>query len=332
MDTKSLRRDYPFLNKTWDMYDKFDATVEDYGYPDYRVKCGYIALNYGKNISEYNELCMKLLRNLYRMADVMDESENTNVPCTYLNMWLYHKEKIYKIPVEFIKNIFRIARELIQDLPYDSECKYDESHKNHQEPYKIMLLNIFLDNIDTVEEIMKNDTDGRYSTCLKYVKECLSIYNDIKTKYCPDKESHTINDTCKELKVFEDIYTLTISNESPLNEKMPSITYSDPILLDRVTSEYQSKVSMSDADDNSVNLGSDHASTIGGTVAGMGLFLLLMYQFTPLGRWLHSRINKRTGVSNNLGEEEMDHMYLNAYGNDSMYSDDMGYNMGYNTM
>lgn len=37
-------------------------------------------------------------------------------------------------------------------------------------------------------------------------------------------------------------------------------------------------------------------------------------------------------MSDHLGEEEMDHMYLNAYGNDGMYSDDMGYNMGYNTM
>ncbi|SBT84784.1 PIR protein [Plasmodium ovale] len=266
------------------------------------------------------------------MADVENENDDRNVPCTYLNMWLYYKEKIHKIPEELIKKIFRIADELIQHLEYHSECKYDESHKNHQEPYKIMLLNIFLDNIDAIEEIMQKDKDSKQVNCLNFVKKCLSIYNNIKTRYCLGEEKdHTFKATCEEIKTFEKTYESTFSNESPLNEKMPSITHSDPILPDRVTSEYQARVSMTDADDNTVIPGSDHASTIGGTVAGMSSFLLLMYKFTPFGRWLRSRING-TGMSNNLDEEEINHMYLNAYENDSMYSDDMGYNMGYNTM
>ncbi|SBS95713.1 PIR Superfamily Protein [Plasmodium ovale curtisi] len=333
MDTKALRRDYPFLSKTWDMYDEFDETVKERGFPDYSNKCKHIVSNYNKNIKEYDDFCMKLLRNLYTMADVMDESENTNVPCTYLNMWLYYKEKIHEIPVEFIKHIFRIADELIKNLQYPSKCEYDESHKNHQEPYKIMLLNIFLDNAITIGEIMEKNGDSKQENCLNFVKECLSIYNHIKTKYCLGEEKDlTFKATCEEIKIFERVYTEELKDNAELGAKMPSLTFSGHVLKDRVRLGYQDKASMPGKDEDAVNPGSDHASAVGGTVVGISSFLLLMYQFTPLGRWLRSRISRRTEMSDHLGEEEMDHMYLNAYGNDGMYSDDMGYNMGYNTM
>ncbi|SBT83994.1 PIR protein [Plasmodium ovale] len=333
MDTAALRREYPFLSKTWDMYDEFDKNVEEMGFPDYSNKCKHIVSNYDNNISTYNDFCMKLLRNLYTIADVKSETEDRQLPCTYLNMWLYYKEKIHEIPKEFNKQIFGIADELIKYLPYDSLCIYDESHKIHKEPYKIMLLNIFLDNIDAIEEIMKKDKDSKQESCLNFVKECLSIYNEINREYCLDDKDHTFKATCDEIKTFGDMYTSNFLNESPLNGKMPTLAYSGMRLPDRVTLEYQAKVSMINADDNTVIPGSDHASTIGGTVAGMGSFLLLMYKFTPFGNWIRSRIGRRKRMSDHLGEEEeMDHMYLNGYGNDNMYSNDMGYNMGYNAM
>ncbi|SBT84021.1 PIR protein [Plasmodium ovale] len=333
MDTTTLRREYPFLRNTWDMYDKFDETVEDDGYPEYSVKCKHIVSNYDKNNSTYNDFCMKLLRNLYTIADVENENDDRKFPCTYLNMWLYYKEKIHEIPKKFIEQIFRIADELIKYLPYDSQCIYDESHKNHKEPYKIMLLNIFLDNALTIEEIMETSGDSKEESCLSFVKECLSIYNGINKEYCLDDKDHTFKATCDEIKTFGEMYTSNFLNGSPLKAKMPPLAYSGMILPDRVTLEYQAKVSMTDADDNTVIPGSDHASTIGATVAGMGSFLLLMYKFTPFGNWIRSRIGRRKGMSDHLGEEEeMDHMYLNGYGNDDMYSNDMGYNMGYNAM
>ncbi|SBT58608.1 PIR Superfamily Protein [Plasmodium ovale wallikeri] len=332
MDTTTLRREYPFLSDTWDMYDKYDETAEDDGYTEYSTKCGHIVLNYNQNISTYNDFCMKLLRNLYRIADVESDDEDRQLPCTYLNMWLYYKEKIHEIPKEFINQIFRIADELIKHLPYDSHCIYDESHKNHKEPYKIMLLNIFLDNIDAIEDIMKKDKDSNQESCLNFVKDCLSIYNEINKEYCLDDKDHTFKATCDEIKTFEEMYKSNLLNKSPLNEKMPPLTYSGMILPDRVTLEYQAKVSMTDADDSTVITGLDHASTIGGTVAGMGSFLLLIYKFTSFGNWIGSRIGRRKGMSDNLGGNEMDHMYLNGHGNDSMYSNDIGYNMGYNAL
>ncbi|SBS99086.1 PIR Superfamily Protein [Plasmodium ovale curtisi] len=332
MDTKALRHDYPFLSKTWNMYDKFDAFVEERGFPDYSDKCKHIVSNYDKNISTYNDFCMKLLRNLYTIADVENENDDRNVPCTYLNMWLYYKEKIHKIPEELIKNIFRIADALIEHLEYHSECKYDPTHKNHKEPYKIMLLNIFSDNIDSIVDIMRKDNDPKQESCLNFVKECLSIYNGINKEYCRDDKDHTFKATCDEIQIFERVYTEVLKDNAELGAKMPSLTFSGHVLKDRVRLGYQDKASMPGKDEDAVNPGSDHASAVGGTVVGISSFLLLMYQFTPLGRWLRSRISRRTEMSDHLGEEEMDHMYLNAYGNDGMYSDDMGYNMGYNTM
>lgn len=55
-------------------------------------------------------------------------------------------------------------------------------------------------------------------------------------------------------------------------------------------------------------------------------------QFTPFGSWVRSRVGRQKEMSDHLDIEEMDHMYLNGYGNNSIYSDDMGYNMGYNAM
>ncbi|SBT58590.1 PIR Superfamily Protein [Plasmodium ovale wallikeri] len=335
MDIEKWRSDYPFFNKIWNLYGKFNEPVKENGYPPYTDLCKHISSNYREDRQKQNDICMKVLRNLWLISDDPDEDMINSLRCTYLNIWLYYQSKINNFPDDFINQIFSISKGMLDVLPDSYECTYDSSfEKKFEEPESIIKLNNFVDNIEIVESALLGERGINYFTCLNYVKECVTIYSEMKATYCMDADdvNNRFKDTCEELSTFKNIYTSELYNKVQKDEIVPSLSSIPLVPRVRFSQERRDKASISSEHDDSVNPVTGAISTVGGSVVGMGTFLLLMYQFTPFRSWVRSRVERQKGIGDHLDREEMDHMCLNGHGNNSIYSDDMGYNMGYNAM
>ncbi|SBT01989.1 PIR Superfamily Protein [Plasmodium ovale curtisi] len=335
MDIEKWRSDYPFFNNIWNLYGKFNEPVNENGYPSYTDLCKLISSNYREDTQKHNDVCMKVLRNLWLISDYPDKDMINSVRCTYLNMWLYYQSKINKFPDDFINQIFFISKGMLDVLPDSYECTYDSSYeKKFEEPENIIKLNNFVDNVEIVESALLGERGINYLKCLNYVKECVNIYSEMKATYCMNEDdiNNRFKDTCEELSTFKNMYMSVLYNSVQEDEIVPDLSSIPLVPRVRLSHEQRDKASISSERDDSVNTVTGTISTVGGSVVGMGTFLLLMYQFTPFGSWVRSRVGRQKEMSDHLDIEEMDHMYLNGYGNNSIYSDDMGYNMGYNAM
>ncbi|SBS82203.1 PIR Superfamily Protein [Plasmodium ovale curtisi] len=335
MNTERWKRDYPFFNVIWTLYDKFEEDVIETYYPDYDDRCKHITTNQSEHLSRYKDICKKLLRNLWFIPDEEYEGMSQDVRCTYLNMWLYYKVVRNDIPEELILKIFNVAKQMIKDLPDAKKCEYDlPFEKDFKEPEKIMKLNHFVDSFYLIEDTLEEEGEKgqNYFTCFNYIKECAKIYAELYSTYCINDTEHKFVKLCMELKTFQGKYTSEISENSEIANKIPPLTSFVSEVAVRLPRRQQAEELHSGEDDHSISHIQSSISKVGGSLVGMGTVLLLMYQFTPFGPWLRSRIGGNKGKNNHLDEEEMDHMYLNEYGNDGIYSDDIGYNMGYNAM
>ncbi|SBT83867.1 PIR protein [Plasmodium ovale] len=333
MNTKRWKRDYPFFNVIWTLYDKFEEDVIEWGYPDYDNRCRHITTNQSEHLSIYKDICKKILRNLWSIPEEDHGDMNEDVRCTYLNMWLYYKVVRNDIPEELILKIFNLAKQMFDDLPNSKKCEYDlPFERDFKEPEKIMKLNHFVDNSGLIEETLKGEKGSNYFNCLKYIKECAEIYAEINASYCVNDTENKFTTFCQELKTFDDEFASILSGNSEIAKEIPPLTSFVSEVAVRLPRRQQAEELHSGEDDHSISHIQSSISKVGGSLVGMGTVLLLMYQFTPFGPWLRSRIGGNKGKNNHLDEEEMDHMYLNEYGNDSIYSDDIGYNMGYNAM
>ncbi|SBT58601.1 PIR Superfamily Protein [Plasmodium ovale wallikeri] len=333
MDTATWKHNYPFFNVIWTLYDKFEEDVIERDYPDYDNRCRHITTNQSEQLSRYKGICKKLLRNLWSIPEEDHGDMSQDLRCTYLNMWLYYKVVRNDIPEELILKIFSVAKQMFEDLFDSKKCSYDlPFERDFKEPEKIMKLNHFVDSSGLIEETLKGEKGSSYFNCLKYIKECAEIYAEMNVSYCINDKEKKFTTFCEELKTFNDIFTSILSENSEIAEAIPPLTSFVSDAKVRLSRRQQAEELYSGQGSHSISHIHRSISTVGGSVVGLGTVLLLMYQFTPFGPWLRSRIGKKKGMRNHLDEEEMDHMYLNGHGSDSIYSDNIGYNMGYNAM
>ncbi|SCA60762.1 Plasmodium vivax Vir protein, putative [Plasmodium vivax] len=73
------------------------------------------------------------------------------------------------------------------------------------------------------------------------------------------------------------------------------------------------------------------ASTIGATLAGSSLFLLMMYKYTPLGSWVSTKILRKDKLMDNINKNNYE-LLLNDVGNREGSINDTMYNIRYNNI
>lgn len=267
------------------MYGKFNEPVNENGYPSYTDLCKLISSNYREDTQKHNDVCMKVLRNLWLISDYPDKDMINSVRCTYLNMWLYYQSKINKFPDDFINQIFFISKGMLDVLPDSYECTYDSSYeKKFEEPENIIKLNNFVDNVEIVESALLGERGINYLKCLNYVKECVNIYSEMKATYCMNEDdiNNRFKDTCEELSTFKNMYMSVLYNSVQEDEIVPDLSSIPLVPRVRLSHEQRDKASISSERDDSVNTVTGTISTVGGSVVGMGTFLLLMYQVIPI--------------------------------------------------
>ncbi|SCA60844.1 Plasmodium vivax Vir protein, putative [Plasmodium vivax] len=72
------------------------------------------------------------------------------------------------------------------------------------------------------------------------------------------------------------------------------------------------------------------AGTIGATLAGSSLFLIMMYKYTPLGSWVSTKILGRNKLMENMKKNNYE-LLLNDVGNHDACLNDPMYHIRYNS-
>ncbi|VUZ93216.1 PIR protein [Plasmodium vivax] len=71
--------------------------------------------------------------------------------------------------------------------------------------------------------------------------------------------------------------------------------------------------------------------TVGATLAGSSLFLVMMYKYTPFGSWINTRVLKKDKLMENMNKNNYE-LLLNDVGNDKTSLNDPMYHIRYNSL
>ncbi|SCA81953.1 VIR protein [Plasmodium vivax] len=296
-------KNYPFLDHIWNLYDEFNKPVVSHLKKSDMISiCEEHATYENEGKETYNDLCMKLLRNLLLLTKYSNDIDIYSKRCNDLYNWLYHEMKPYNPPENIVPNIFDRSNSLMQGTDKKNLCLYSSYNKDEYKDEKIIELNIFGDNIEKLLDILKNRSHSHYCPCIKYVKNCVETYKNLNKKYCTDTKEQTRDKVkfCNKLNKFTTYYGY-LTDVSSIISEIPSLsldTYTNECLSDKTISQSSSSTGKSLGNSTSVA-----ASTVVGAMVGIPPFLTLMYKFTPVGQLFCSRNYK--GIANNIGENEL---------------------------
>ncbi|KMZ89760.1 hypothetical protein PVMG_04590 [Plasmodium vivax Mauritania I] len=242
--------------------------------------CKTHAENENDGKETYNDLCMKLLRNLLLLLTRYRNDYGRYIKrCYDLYNWLYHETKSYDLTENIIPSIFYLSYSLIQETDQQNICPYELYKKDDYKHEKIIELNIFGDNIETLSDILKNRTSDHYCPCIKYVKNCVKTYKYLEKNYCTStkEKTHGNLEFCKKLNNFTTHYGFLTKEETIKNE-IPSLSSDIDTYTNKCLSDENMNQLSATTDNGLVNSTPVAASTVVGAMVGIPPFLALMYK------------------------------------------------------
>ncbi|GAB69772.1 hypothetical protein PCYB_005210, partial [Plasmodium cynomolgi strain B] len=169
------------------------------------------------NITEYNDFCKILVRNLKGAS--LDEDDpkyvthpgyiDPNIRCIYLNIWLHFYTKIHCIPVDVMKILFNKIADKISQLQISNtkytNCSlesYNEAGKKPEGNITNLISFLFRDHDIPPKLFRKNSIDY----CDNKKNESVRMYSEFKGTYCNDTQiaNNKINIFCNELDTFKE--------------------------------------------------------------------------------------------------------------------------------
>ncbi|SCO73004.1 Plasmodium vivax Vir protein, putative [Plasmodium vivax] len=320
VDIGKWKKEYPFLENVWDIYDKFFETINEREYTSTLSFCDIEDMFIKDNKGVHRQICKKLARNLLSLADSGYGAHELLKRCNILYIWLYLEIKKNELSDDTVKFIFDGLNKIINMMHKEAPCPYFSFKENLHKPEDLMELRIFNDNIVTVQNILLEESyNDSYCSCQKYVNYCFNKYKSLKNEYCiqdKDKVTNNIN-TCNELTKFESLYSF-LTDKPNIRDKIPNINSSSntTINIERCKSYAVKETSTTIIDDQSGSTTQRSVNTAIGTMAG----------FTPARRLLHSGLRRDIGrIKNTMYSED-----ANALTFDRLeHSDYNSYNIGY---
>ncbi|CAG9474682.1 unnamed protein product [Plasmodium vivax] len=328
LDIAQLRKDYPFFQKIWTLYEEFEENVVDEGkWYNYDTACrAKLGQNDRKN-EEYVNFCIKLIRNLVSHSNNARVYTPNQERCNSLNYWIYHNIENLKLSQKFISHIFQVSQDLISAHNNKSIC-YNLYIDAFKESEKIIKLLYLQDNTDIFLEKMKNKGDEDYCIYEKYIYECVDIYKTMTNSYCSNEDDKLNKHkyTCDTLNTFKNSYIAYLFTKEGMSNKIPSLTDDNTMNLVKCESIEQELEFKGAEGSQPSSFKSPSPQTIVGTMAGASSVLALLYKFTPAGRWIHSGLQGRGGKINNiLHEDGANELLLGR----PLHEDLISYNIGY---
>ncbi|CAI7720816.1 PIR protein [Plasmodium vivax] len=329
MDIKELEEKYPFLDNVLKAYKEYDKQLENIDELNsfYMKDVTYADVDYK---TQYKDICIKLLRNLKLLKEKEYSHGNNQEYCTYLYHWLYKETKESDISNILISTIFEDFHKIMARQQGQNICPYALYKKDLYEPRNLAKLSYINHNYDNIISILKNNDDKHYCSCQKYLKDCVDIYRVMKEPSCTNIQGNNkYNEKiCHELTQFE-IYYLLITRDAEIEKKTPNL-YSGiwKEELSKCKSNDQAITPVTESPTHTDTSKSNISSAVISSMAGIPPFLVLIYKFTPVGKFFRFE-NKNTKITSNF-DKEIENELFHVMQKDSNIKDIQSkYNIGY---
>ncbi|KMZ83432.1 hypothetical protein PVBG_05944 [Plasmodium vivax Brazil I] len=348
---------YPFLEDVWDIYKKFDNTME-YDNNKYDVICDtYVLQNSDEDIRKYSQFCKKLMKNLGYHSIYSSDYELSSYRCNILFHWIYNFLDKGKITYNIIDKCFDLYDFEMKGKENLKRCYYYPEIKFYK-PMNITLLQIFESKMNIIKDILNGQDKESKIPSQKFVCECLKIYKHMNKTYCLERreQSKMHKDTCYKLDVFSNAYKIFYDMLLGTNHKIPSL---DDInskdfpkcLSDEEKTEEGSEVRQAEVPQQVAGIGQERQSegtsrvaeqsdtgtslntfTVLSSMVGIPPFLALIYKFTPVGTMLRSKNRRSVNIYNNLDDEIEKELFYPSNKNAIINSSLQRYNVGYGSV
>ncbi|SCA60374.1 Plasmodium vivax Vir protein, putative [Plasmodium vivax] len=364
LDISKWKEDYSFLEEFWNMYNEFDKPVEDdKNVHLYGAFCDPLMKKLGENKKEHKNICMKLVRNLGCYPLVGNPYfDPKNDRCMILQYWIYNSVKNQQISNNLITACFDDYKGHMNGIAKTPNCHYHPYEENYNDPKNMIILEIFLSNMNTVKYMLDKENYTINANLQKYICECVQIYKEMYKTYCRNKDEDQMRKLpCSTLNAIKTTYKAFLSNKTYKNYKIPSLddveneyknnclsskpeliitaprdndgSASPSLSYDRVkqTDELYSQPILNN--DKTGNSMSRTVSTTVGTVAGASSIIALLYKFTPGRNWMLSGFRGGRGrISNNLHAEQPNELFYDGFESEVLSSYNPTYNVGYGSV
>ncbi|KMZ83226.1 hypothetical protein PVBG_05196 [Plasmodium vivax Brazil I] len=188
----------------------------------------------GNYTNEQNNFCMKLVRNFGHHSNNHKFLHYNREWCYDLNNWIYNSMIKHKIPKNIITECFGEYNFHMKGIGKDPRCIDYSYDKIYDDTINIIILKIFETNMGIVKNIISGNVSFNIPL-QKYVCECVKIYKEMRSRYCPNSDIHYENGegTCNLLNTLKQTYMSFIYNQPHKNYKIPS--------LDNIEADYFAK-------------------------------------------------------------------------------------------
>lgn len=96
---------------------------------------------------------------------------------------------------------------------------YYEYNTNYNEPHNIIILNNFIENIDTIQSALGKTDHTNYCLRRCYIYECIDIYKKMNKQYC-NKQGNKNVKTCEQISPFLTTYSSYIQDLEQIRDKI----------------------------------------------------------------------------------------------------------------
>ncbi|KMZ95752.1 hypothetical protein PVMG_05351 [Plasmodium vivax Mauritania I] len=270
---------YPFLKNAWTRYEEFERSVgeNDDLFFFFESTCKLIIKRTVYDTSEYLDFCKKLIRNLGAYTTDQKIINSNPERCKNINSWLNYLIRKYNIFNEFIQKCFDKSKPLEGVHVKNNICIYYPYEKviNEEDMLKIT---IFVDNIFTIRDILKNNTHEYNCLGRKLLYECFNIYQNINNDYCSKGKNIDNTNICSKLGEFKSHYNTYISTLSEIPDNIKSLNAGVVEFTDVCSSKESETKLGSDGVHSTGSSGPSSTTTALSTVAGVSSALALLYK------------------------------------------------------
>ncbi|KMZ77002.1 hypothetical protein PVIIG_06313 [Plasmodium vivax India VII] len=180
LNISQLRKEYPFLNEIWNLYDSFDKSVEGDSKPLYDSICELATENLDNDKTKYYDICMNIIRNLDPYCKKGETCMLYSDRCSNVNNWLYNiiEEKDFN-KKHIIKRIFDLTKIIRPEINRNG-CPYYSYDTEYKEPMNTIHLKIFTDNIDVIERTLKMHDKSKHNIHYQQLKVIILVVLHLK--------------------------------------------------------------------------------------------------------------------------------------------------------
>ncbi|GAB69599.1 hypothetical protein PCYB_003480 [Plasmodium cynomolgi strain B] len=259
MEDLKLMKNDSFLKYIWNKYD-LENEVNKSDKNKFLLSCAhYIPYDIVRFSNEKIDICITFLRNLKELYN-SNTSSDFFKHCYNIYYWLYYEIKDDINSDKYINSIFEASTEIAKERNKGDNCSDSDLYKDWEETEKLVMLHIFNNNIDDIQEILNKECDSNRISCKKFVKKCVDLYTSMQhylIQSCKNSNS-IIEKTCLAVKTFKEKYEELYSNQKIENE-FPALSSYTPIII---TDDCPKEKSKSDEASLVQNNQSDQASTV----------------------------------------------------------------------